>query len=115
MAVTKINGGLNVAGGLQLDGTTVAPVGVGLGTSGVLQKAGSTSITGTGTIAAAAHGLSTISSVVATLKSDPLVTANNAFTCSATWSGTTVTLKCWQVGGAAAVNAATVNWVITGS
>lgn len=55
--------------------------------------AGTASVTGSGTVALAVHGINTITNVVATLKDDAALTGHIV---TATWSGTTVTLKVWK-------------------
>jgi hypothetical protein len=71
----------------------------------------------TGTLVVAS-GLTTIIAVVATLKTDPAVTAQ---WCSATWSGTDITLKTWKPTAVddatpiAGTTAADVNWVAIGT
>jgi hypothetical protein len=84
-------------------------------TAGLKIVGGVAAITGTGTVT---HGLTTVTAVVVSLKDDVALTGD---TVSATWSGTTVTLKVWKRTSSAdctpiaATAAKNVNWIAYGS
>jgi hypothetical protein len=99
---------------LALNGTSLGSVVQGAA-SGYKVARGVASITGTGTVT---HGLASVVAVVVSLKDDPALTATLA---SATWTGTTVTVKVWKPTASgdctpiAATAAKNVNWLVIGT
>lgn len=112
---TYLPGGLAVPAGKLYESTGPG----GTETAIPRVKGGTLSVaSGSGTVLAAAHGLTTITSVVACLGTDANIDANDV---TATWSGTTVTIKVWKPTSVsnptpiAATVTKAVNYIITGS
>lgn len=101
---------------LKLKGSLVTATAADLNAvAGYKIASGVAAITGTGTMA---HGLTTVVAVIATLKDDASINANEV---SAAVSGTTVTLKVWKPTSSsnptpvASSTATNVHWLVIGT